>query len=149
MSAASANCSSCAALRLSVPDLGLDSNGQMSLDFGPRRFVVTINANLEAILTDGDGNAQKTLPKPVKADNAHKAKTATAQWTEFKAALKGQATDQKKRFEHLDRAKSRRRHHFQVHRPGARPGYTLSGRSRPAPRTSSARKAGHCAGHPG
>ncbi len=84
---------------LSVPDLGLDSNGQMSLDFGPRRFVVTINANLEAILTDGDGNAQKTLPKPVKADNAHKAKTATAQWTEFKAALKGQATDQKKRFE--------------------------------------------------
>ncbi|WP_397385854.1 DUF4132 domain-containing protein, partial [Prosthecobacter sp.] len=84
---------------LSVPDLGLDSNGQMSLDFGPRRFVVTINANLEAFLTDGDGNAQKTLPKPVKADNAHKAKTATAQWTEFKAALKGQATDQKKRFE--------------------------------------------------
>jgi hypothetical protein len=84
---------------LSVPDLGLDSNGQMSLDFGPRKFVVTINANLEAILTDGDGNAHKTLPKPVKADNAHKAKTATAQWKEFKAALKGQATDQKKRFE--------------------------------------------------
>ena len=53
------------------------------------------------------------------------------------------------RWAHLDRAKSRRRHHFQVHRPGARPGYTLSGRSRPAPRTSSARKAGHCAGHPG
>lgn len=85
---------------LSVPDLGLDSNGQMSLDFGPRKFVVAINANLEAILTDGDGNAQKTLPKPVKADNAHKAKTATAQWKEFKAALKGLASDQKKRFEH-------------------------------------------------
>ena len=84
---------------LSVPDLGLDSNGQMSLDFGPRKFVVTINANLEAILTDSDGNAQKTLPKPVKADNAHKAKTATAQWKEFKAAFKEQAADQKKRFE--------------------------------------------------
>jgi hypothetical protein len=84
---------------LAVPDLGLDSNGQMSLDFGPRRFVVTINANIEAVLTDGDGNAQKTLPKPVKADNAHKAKTATAQWKEFKTALKGQAADQKKRFE--------------------------------------------------
>ena len=84
---------------LAVPDLGLDPNGKMSLDFGPRRFLVTINANFEAILTDGDGNAQKTLPKPVKADNAFKAKTATAQWKEFKTALKGQAADQKKRFE--------------------------------------------------
>jgi hypothetical protein len=84
---------------LAVPDLGLDSSGQMSLDFGPRRFVVTINANIEAVLTDGDGHAQKTLPKPVKADDANKAKAATAQWKEFKTALKGQAADQKKRFE--------------------------------------------------
>jgi hypothetical protein len=84
---------------LAVPDLGLDPNGQMSLDFGPRRFVVTINANIEAVLTDEHGDVQKTLPKPVKADNAHKAKTATAQWKEFRTALKGQAADQKKRFE--------------------------------------------------
>lgn len=84
---------------LAVPDLGLDPNGQMALDFGPRRFLVTINANLEAVLTDGDGNAQKTLPKPVKADNAQMAKAATAQWKEFKTALKGQTGDQKKRFE--------------------------------------------------
>lgn len=84
---------------LAVPDLGLDPNGQMSLDFGPRKFVVTINANIEAVLTDEHGDVQKTLPKPVKADNAHKAKIATAQWKEFKTALKGQAADQKKRLE--------------------------------------------------
>lgn len=84
---------------LAVPDLGLDANGQMSLDFGPRRFVATMNANIEAILTDDDGNVLKALPKAIKSDNAQKAKAATALWKEFKAALKGQTADQKKRFE--------------------------------------------------
>ena len=84
---------------LAVPDLDLDQDSQMSLDFGPRRFQVTLDANLGAVLTDESGNILKALPKPVKADDAHKAKAATAQWKEFKAALKGQAANQKKRFE--------------------------------------------------
>jgi hypothetical protein len=84
---------------LAVPDLGLDQSGKMILDFGPRHFVLTLDANLEAVLKDQDGNVHKTLPKAVKSDDASKAKAAAAQWKEFKAALKGQATDQKKRFE--------------------------------------------------
>jgi len=84
---------------LAVPDLGLDTNSLISLDFGPRIFVVTLDSKLDAVLMDESGNALKALPKALKSDNAQKAKAATAQWTEFKAALKVQASDQKKRFE--------------------------------------------------
>jgi hypothetical protein len=84
---------------LAVPDLGLDANSQMSLDFGPRRFLVALDANLDAVLTDEVGNVLKALPKAGKSDNAQLAKASTAQWKEFKAALKGQSSDQKKRFE--------------------------------------------------
>jgi hypothetical protein len=84
---------------LAIPDLGLDPNSQMSLDFGPRRFLVALDANLNAVLTDESGNVLKALPKAGKSDNAQLAKAATAQWKEFKAALKGQSSDQKKRFE--------------------------------------------------
>lgn len=84
---------------LAVPDLGLDSNGYMTLDFGPRQFLITLDANLDAVLTGESGNLLKALPKALKNDNAQMAKTATAQWKEFKAALKVQASDQKKRFE--------------------------------------------------
>lgn len=84
---------------LAVPDLGLDQDSQMTLDFGPRRFLVSLDANLDAVLTDEGGAILKALPKPVKADDANKAKVATAQWKEFKAALKVQAAGQKKRFE--------------------------------------------------
>ncbi len=84
---------------LAVPDLGLDPNSRMSLDFGPRIFVVTLDSKLDAVLMDESGNALKALPKALKSDNAQKAKAATAQWQEFKAALKVQASDQKKRFE--------------------------------------------------
>ncbi|WP_252258611.1 ankyrin repeat domain-containing protein [Erythrobacter aurantius] len=84
---------------LAVPDLGLEHNSQMTLDFGPRRFSVTLDSNLDAVLTDENGNILKALPKATKSDNALLAKAATAQWKEFKSALKGQASDQKKRFE--------------------------------------------------
>lgn len=84
---------------LAVPDLGLDQDSRISLDFGPRHFLVSLDANLDAVLTDEGGAILKALPKPVQADDAKKAKAATAQWKEFKAALKGQAADQKKRFE--------------------------------------------------
>lgn len=84
---------------LAVPDLGLNQDSRISLDFGPRHFLVSLDANLDAVLTDEGGAILKALPKPVQADDAKKAKAATAQWKEFKAALKGQAADQKKRFE--------------------------------------------------
>ncbi|MGE8143272.1 DUF4132 domain-containing protein [Novosphingobium sp. NPDC080210] len=84
---------------LAVPDLGLEHNSQMTLDFGPRRFSVTLDSNLDAVLTDESGDILKALPKATKSDNAQLAKAATAQWKEFKSALKGQASDQKKRFE--------------------------------------------------
>lgn len=84
---------------LAVPDLGLDSNSRMLLDFGARKFVVTLDFKLDAVLMDEGGNVLKALPKALKSDNAQLAKTSTAQWKEFKAALKAQAADQQKRFE--------------------------------------------------
>ncbi len=84
---------------LAVPDLGLGSDGQMSLDFGPRRFVAKVDSMLDAILMDDTGGAVKTLPKVLKTDDAQKAKAATTRWKEFRSALKSQAADQRKRFE--------------------------------------------------
>jgi ankyrin repeat protein len=84
---------------LAVPDLGLDQDSRMSLDFGPRHFLVSLDANLDVVLSDESGNVLKALPKATKSDNAQLAKAATAQWKELKSGLRGQATDQKKRFE--------------------------------------------------
>jgi len=84
---------------LAIPDLGLNADGQMHMDFGPRQFTASITAKLDVVLTDGSGQSIKALPKATKNDDARLVQMATEQWKDFKAAHKGVSTSQLQRFE--------------------------------------------------
>ena len=79
---------------LLVPDLGLDENGTMRLDFGPRAFELTFDQELRLAVRDGEGHVSKTLPKANKKDDAEKAAHATETFKGLKRdaedAIKGQ-----------------------------------------------------------
>ncbi|RZU76653.1 WGR domain-containing protein [Micromonospora kangleipakensis] len=47
-----------------VPDLGLDATGSLTLDYGPRQFVVGFDEQLKPYVRDADGKRRKDLPKP-------------------------------------------------------------------------------------
>ena len=70
-----------------VPDLGLEANGTLTLDFGPRRFVAGFDAELKPYVCDEAGKRLKALPKPRVNDDPELAKAAT----EAFSALKKQA----------------------------------------------------------
>jgi predicted DNA-binding WGR domain protein len=77
---------------LLVPDLGLDDDGSLWLDFGPRRFRVGFDELLSAIVKDESGAILRALPKPNAKDDADKAKAAGERWK----ALKKDATEASK-----------------------------------------------------
>ncbi|MEU8660472.1 DUF4132 domain-containing protein, partial [Actinoplanes philippinensis] len=56
-----------------VPDFGLDADGSLRLDYGPRQFVVGFDEQLRPFVVGGDGKRLKALPKPgVHGDEAYK-----------------------------------------------------------------------------
>jgi hypothetical protein len=67
-----------------VPDLDLQADGSLTLDFGPRQFQVTIDEELTPRLRDASGKVLKDLPKAAASDDAEKANEAIAQWKAFK-----------------------------------------------------------------
>jgi predicted DNA-binding WGR domain protein len=75
-----------------VPDLGLDSDGSLSLDFGPRRFRVGFDELLAPTVRDEAGAVLRSLPKPNAKDDPEKAKAASDRWK----ALKKDATEASK-----------------------------------------------------
>lgn len=52
-----------------APDLGLDENGSLRLDFGDRQFTVSFDETLKPFVRDNDGTRLKDLPKPKKTDD--------------------------------------------------------------------------------
>ena len=74
---------------LLVPDLGLDAAGTRTLDFGARRFLVTLNEQLKPVLKDTDGKALRDLPAPSAKDDADQAQAAVAEWKRLKRQLAG------------------------------------------------------------
>lgn len=84
---------------LLVPDLGLDERGAMTLDFGPRRFHVTFDANLAAVVRDDEGHVLERLPKPTKADDPERAAAAVAAWSGLRADAEGALRGQVRRLE--------------------------------------------------
>ena len=54
----------------SLPDAGLDAEGKLVLDFGPRQFIARLDDDAEIVLEDAAGNVLEALPTPGKADNA-------------------------------------------------------------------------------
>ncbi|WP_329253647.1 DUF4132 domain-containing protein [Actinoallomurus sp. NBC_01490] len=52
-----------------VPDFGLDDQGSMVLDYGPRRFVVGFDEQLKPYVLDETGKRRKDLPAPGARDD--------------------------------------------------------------------------------
>ncbi|MDL4814443.1 DUF4132 domain-containing protein [Actinomadura opuntiae] len=82
-----------------VPDLGLDADGSLTLDYGPRRFVVGFDEELKPFVTDQNGKPRKTLPKPGANDDGTLAPAAYQRFTDLKKQARTVTADQTKRLE--------------------------------------------------
>ncbi|MFC5749114.1 DUF4132 domain-containing protein [Actinomadura rugatobispora] len=80
-----------------VPDFGLDAEGGMTLDYGPRGFRVGFDEQLRPYVIDGTGKHRKTLPKPGPKDDAAVADPAHRRFTDLKKGVRSVATEQRKR----------------------------------------------------
>lgn len=82
-----------------VPDLGLDEDGSLTLDYGPRKFVVGFDEQLKPYVTE-DGTRRKELPQPGPRDDATLAPEAYKAFAALKKDARTLAADQIRRFEH-------------------------------------------------
>ncbi|GAA2431708.1 hypothetical protein GCM10010191_51950 [Actinomadura vinacea] len=82
-----------------VPDFGLDADGGMTLDYGPRRFRVGFDEQLKPVVFDDKGTLRKTLPKPGAKDDAELAPAAHRAFTGLKKDVRTVAADQIRRME--------------------------------------------------
>ncbi|OLT16069.1 hypothetical protein BJF79_18615 [Actinomadura sp. CNU-125] len=82
-----------------VPDLGLDADGAMTLDYGPRRFRVGFDEHLKPYVRDESGKLRKTLPKPGAKDDDALAPVAYRRFADLKKEVRTIAADQIKRLE--------------------------------------------------
>ena len=74
-----------------VPDLGLEDDGTLRLDFGPRAFTVAFDETLKPFVRDAQGARLKDLPKPLKSDDAALAAAATERFKQLKKDAKAVA----------------------------------------------------------
>jgi predicted DNA-binding WGR domain protein len=82
-----------------VPDLGLDDDGTLRLDFGARAFSVAFDETLKPFVRDAQGVRLKDLPKPLKSDDAALAEAATERYKQMKKDAKAIASLQVMRLE--------------------------------------------------
>lgn len=82
-----------------VPDLGLEDDGTLWLDFGPRKFKVVFDESLKPAVVDETSKRIPDLPKAKQTDDAEKAKTATDTWKALKKDAKTIAQGQILRLE--------------------------------------------------
>ncbi|NHZ36610.1 WGR and DUF4132 domain-containing protein [Massilia rubra] len=82
-----------------APDLGLDEQGTLLLDFGPRRFVVGFDEALKPFVRDEDGARLADLPKPKKSDDAGLAEAAVERYKLLKKDARTIAAQQVVRLE--------------------------------------------------
>jgi len=71
-----------------IPTAGLNEDGVLELDFGPRQFTARLGAELNFTLFDPEGNPLKTLPDPRKDDDEEKATAAKKQLGSTRKELK-------------------------------------------------------------
>jgi hypothetical protein len=82
-----------------APDLGLDGDGSLTLDYGPRRFVVGFDQELQPFVMDSSGKHLKSLPKPGASDDPERATAAHQRFTALKKDVRTIAADQIRRLE--------------------------------------------------
>jgi hypothetical protein len=80
-----------------IPSAGLDDDGVLTLDFGPRRFTAKLNEDLEFVLSDPDGKTIKSVPEPRKDDDEAKAAEAKKFFAAARKELKSVVTLQRER----------------------------------------------------
>ncbi|OLT10094.1 hypothetical protein BJF79_05065 [Actinomadura sp. CNU-125] len=76
-----------------VPDFGLAADGTLTLDYGPRRFVVGFDGQLKPYVTDEEGRRRKTLPKPGVKDDPELAPAAHRRFAALKKDARAAADD--------------------------------------------------------
>ncbi|PMC12648.1 MolR family transcriptional regulator, partial [Klebsiella aerogenes] len=77
-----------------APDLGLDEQGSLTLDFGPRRFSVSFDEALKPFVRDEKGSRLKDLPKPNKSDDATLSAEAVGRYKALKKDARTVAAQQ-------------------------------------------------------
>jgi hypothetical protein len=82
-----------------VPDFGLDPDGSLVLDYGPRRFTVGFDEQLKPYVLDADGSRRKELPKPGAKDDPQLAPRAHQHFAALKKDVRAVAGDLIRRFE--------------------------------------------------
>ncbi|HBV5675579.1 TPA: DUF4132 domain-containing protein [Klebsiella aerogenes] len=82
-----------------APDLGLDEQGSLTLDFGPRRFSVSFDEALKPFVRDEKGSRLKDLPKPNKSDDATLSAEAVGRYKALKKDARTVAAQQIARLE--------------------------------------------------
>lgn len=82
-----------------VPDFGLDAEGALVIDYGPRRFTVGFDEHLKPFVRDADGKQRKDLPKPGAKDDPDIADAAHKRFATLKKDVRTVAADQITRLE--------------------------------------------------
>lgn len=82
-----------------VPDLGLGRDGSLTLDYGPRQFLVGFDEQLKPFVADGDGRRRRDLPKPGVHDDQDLAPAAHKRFVTLKKDVRTIAADQIRRLE--------------------------------------------------
>ena len=76
-----------------VPDFGLDEDGSMVLDYGPRRFIVGFDEQLKPYVLDEGGKRRKDLPAPGARDDAERAPAARKRFADLKKDVRTVSRD--------------------------------------------------------
>lgn len=79
-------------------DQPLGDDAILELDYGPRKFQVRLNDDLEPIVTSEEGKPLKNVPAPGKNDDVDKAKAAKKAFSDAKKAVKEVVKRQTERF---------------------------------------------------
>jgi hypothetical protein len=82
-----------------VPDFGLDAEGGMWLDYGPRRFRVGFDEQLKPFVADEAGGRRKDLPPPNAKDDPELAPAARKQFSALKKDVRTIAAEVIRRLE--------------------------------------------------
>ncbi|MFD0683379.1 DUF4132 domain-containing protein [Actinomadura fibrosa] len=82
-----------------VPEFGLDADGSLTLDYGPRRFTVTFDEHLKPLVADEGGKPRKALPKPGAKDDPELAPAAAKAFAALRKDVRTVADGQLRRLE--------------------------------------------------
>ena len=82
-----------------VPDFGLDAEGGLWLDYGPRRFRVGFDEQLKPVVADEAGARRKDLPPPNAKDDAELAAAARKSFSGLKKDVRNVAAEVIRRLE--------------------------------------------------